>query len=66
MIKVQSSRKVKLYELRVQLCYLTIKIKDTNTNIKLKPVRNLAKIKGRLWWLHLDPTNLIQLKTKIK
>ena len=64
--KIQSSRKFKLAQLRVRICDLPIKRRDTDTNIKLKTVRNLAKITGRRWWLHLDPTTLIQLKTKSK
>ena len=41
---------------------MLIKIKDTDTKIKLKTVSNLAKITGRRWWLHLDPTTLLHLK----
>ena len=63
--KVQSSRKVKLAQLRVRLFDMLIKIKETDINIKLKTVRNLAKIIGRCWWLQMDPTNLLHLKTKI-
>ena len=66
MKKFQSSWKVKLAQLRVQLCDVIIKIKDTDTNIKLKTVINLAKIIGRSWCLHLDPTTLIHIKTKSK
>ena len=40
---VQSSRKVKLSQLRIRLCDLLIEIKETDTNIKLKTVKTLAK-----------------------
>ena len=66
MTKVQRSRKFKLAQLRVCLCDTPILKKETDTNIKLKTVVNLAKTTGRLWWLHLDPTTLLHLKTKIK
>ena len=66
MTKVQSSRKFELAQLRVILCDMLIKIKDTDTKIKLKTVSNLEKITGRQWWLHMDPTTLIYLKTKSK
>ena len=64
--KIQSFRKVKFAQLRVQQCDLIIKRKETDTNIKLKTVIKLAKIIGRRWWLHLDPTTLLHLKTTNK
>ena len=64
MKKVQSSRKVKLAQLRVRLCDMLIKINGTDTKIKLKTVSNLAKITGRRWWLHLEHTTLLHTKKK--
>ena len=64
MKKVQSSRKIKFSQLRLWLCDLLIKIKETFTKVKLKIVSNLAKITGRRWWLHLNHTTLFHLKTK--
>ena len=62
----QSYRKVKLYQLRLRICGMLIKIKETGTKIKLKKLRNLSRITERLWWLYLDPNTLIQHRTKRK
>ena len=66
MTKFQSSRKFKLAEISVGLCDLLIKIEYTSTNIEQEIVSNLSVITGQLWWLQLEPTTLIYLKTKNK
>ena len=64
MTKVKSYRKVKIVQLRVRLCNLPIKRKDTDTKIKIQIVRNMEKITVRCWCLHLEPTTRTRLKKK--
>ena len=63
---VQSSRPVKLSQLRLCLSNILINRKEENYKIKLKTACMLTRITGRHWWLSLDVSVLIHQLTKIK
>ena len=57
---VQSSRMVKLSQLRLSLSNLLIQRKEGNIRVRWKTVTRLANITGRTWWFTLNLTSLIR------
>lgn len=59
---VQSSRAIKLAQLRLRLAILLINRLEDESKVKLKTVTKLAARVGRRWWLPLGSTELLRQK----
>ena len=59
---VQSSRTIKLSQLRFCLATILIQRKDKERKINLNIVTKLKDITGRIWWLPLNITTPLHQK----
>ena len=59
MYNVQSSKRIKMFQLRLRLADLILQWKTNRRKTKLKTVSKLAITTGRKWWISLDPDYLI-------
>ena len=66
MYNVQSSKRIKMYQLRLRLADLILQWKTNRRKTKLKTVSKLAITTGRKWWISLDPDYLIWHKVKVR
>ena len=62
MSNIQSSRTVKMYQLRLRLTSLIIQIKDKESKEKIKTINKLAEITSRRWWIPLDVNYILHKK----